>query len=284
MIVRTGLASIIVLRLVFRDWWLLSTTPGPLFDPVFAASWMSGPPSRLLVTVLWAVGLAGAIACVLGVRTHLAFIVAWVAHVELCAMWSSSGKVMHNDVLLLWACVPFLFAAAPRRHQLDEVDERWGWAPRSSLAIIAAIYFLAGVQKLRHSGLEWVFSDNLSWVLRQGQSPLGAEISRDVAAFTWLTIAAAGTSLAFEVGAPVLLALRHTRAIFAVVMGLFHLSIWFLLGLDYYGWILTLVVVILPQAPLPRAVTARISRRIGAARLPSDWRPDRASRSGRRSL
>lgn len=270
-IVRTGLAAVILARLVLRDWWLLATTPKALYDPVFAVSWMSGPPGRGLVTGLWLIGIVAAVACIVRVRAQTTFAIAWAVHLVLCAMWSSSGKVMHNDILLLWACVPFLFARAPRRDELDQVDGRWGWAPRSSMVIIAAVYCLAGMQKLDLSGWAWVSSDNIAWVVRQGNGPLGAGLNHDLAAQSWLMFATAASTILFEVGAPVFLALRWTRLLFALVAAGFHLGIYLTLGLDYYGWILTLLVVIVPQATLPRPLARGLTRQIGRRWTPPAW-------------
>ncbi len=278
--IRTGLVVLVLMRLVLRDWWLLATTPAPLFEPVFAVSWMSGPPTRTLVTVFWGVGIVAAVACLLRLAPRVAFIAAWAAYVQLCAMWSSSGKVMHNDVLLVWACVPFLFAPAPRRDELDTVDERWGWAPRASLVVVAAVYCLSGLQKLRHSGIAWVDADNIAWVVRQGDGPLGAALNRDIAAQTWLMATVATVTILFEVGAPALLGFRRTRGLFVLVASGFHLGIFATLGLDYYGWIGTLVVVILPQAPLPAGLCRMLTRRIDPGRLPPAWRPDHSGGPG----
>lgn len=268
--VRSGLAAIIVLRLVFRNWWLLSTTPPPLFAKVFAVSWMTGPPSHALVSILWGLALVCALLCVVQIRPQATFVVAWVCFMQLCAMWSSSGKVMHNDVLLIWASVPFLFAAAPRRNE-SGMDVRWGWAPRASMITIATIYFATGYQKLVHSGPVWVFSDNLSWVIRQGNGIVSPAVSRAIADLTVLTIAAAGVTLLFELGAPILVASRRTRALFAVTVASFHFANYLLMGLDYYGWILAVGVVILMQAPLPQWLSGPVTKLLGPTRLPDAW-------------
>jgi len=56
----------------------------------------------------------------------------------------------------------------------------------------------------------------------------------------------AGGALALELLAPLMLAWRWTRALFAVSAALMHGSIWMFMGLDYSAWILTVVAVALP--------------------------------------
>ena len=258
--VRTALVLVIGLRLLLRDWWLVSTVPVPLFDPVAVISWMSGPPSRNLVTALWVVGLVATALCAAQRRPQLSFAVAWVCLLVLCATWSSTGKVMHNDILLLWASVPMVFVGSPRRGELDQVDERWCWAPRASLIIVAAIYFVAGFQKLNHSGLAWVFSDNLSWVLRQGSSPVSPTMFHTIARFTWLTMLIAGLSLVAELLAPVLLGFRRTRLWFLAIAFALHGNIWMAMGLDYGGWVLTVAAVTIPLSPAAPWLGQRFAR------------------------
>lgn len=270
---RTAFVLIIGMRLLLRDWWLESTTPKALFEPVMAVRWLSGPPSSTLVTVLWVVGLVAVVATVAGRWAHFTFVVAWAALLVLCAVWSSSGKVMHNDILLLWGSAPFLFAQAPSRAELDAVDERWGWPPRAALIVVATIYFVAGAQKIRHSGLRWVFSDNLSWVLRQGTSPLPFQIGHTLAPLVWLTAVVSGITLVMELGAPILLGVRKFRLGFLLLAITLHGSIWLTMGLDYYGWILTVAAVTIPMSPLgdwwrqrrfpPRGVDASESPDLG---------------------
>ncbi len=246
---RALLAGVIGLRLVFRNWWLVSTTPDALFEPVAAISWLSRPPESWLVTLLVVVGVGGVIATIVGRGAHLGFVLAWLSLVVQGAAWSSSGKVMHNDILLIWAAFPMLFAPSPRRDDLDTHDVRWGWPPRAVLIAIAAVYFLAGFQKLNHSGLTWVFSDNLSWVLRQGHGVLPESLVQTMADQTWLTAAIAGLTLVMELGAPVLLAFAKLRPVFLALAVALHGSIFLTLGLDYYGWVLTVAAATIPMSP-----------------------------------
>lgn len=98
----------------------------------------------------------------------------------------------------------------------------------------------------------------MSWVLRQGTSPFGTELTTYVADHPWLPHLLAGGALALELAAPVLLALRVTRLPFALAVATMHTSIWAFLGLDYSAWVLTVVAVVVPMA-LPRRTWVRAS-------------------------
>jgi len=111
------------------------------------------------------------------------------------------------------------------------------------------VYFLAGVQKLRHSGLDWVFSDNMRWVLYAGAASGRAPttvIARAIADQVWLATFTAGCILAFELSAPLWLASRRGRLWFLAGAVALHVGTWLTLGLDYWAWILTVAVLTVP--------------------------------------
>ncbi|MEO6629672.1 MAG: hypothetical protein ABIP03_14025 [Aquihabitans sp.] len=254
--VRALLVGVIGLRLLLRRWWTLVDRPASLFQPVPVVQWMGGPPSLWLVLGLWVAGLL-AVGCTLARRAPaISFALAWFSLLLLTGWWGSSGKVMHNDLLLLTVAIPMLFARSPDATDVEAgtARTRWGWPPRASLVVLATIYCLTGIQKLRHSGLDWVFSDNLSWVIRQGSSPFGTGFSQLVADQGWLTRLFAAGTLLIELGAPVMLFFRRTRPSFALASFALHGSIWALMGLDYYAWILTTWAVALPLAVWPEPV------------------------------
>ena len=255
--VRSLLVAVIGIRLVLRRWWTLVDRPPSLFQPVPVVQWLSGPPPLWLVLGIWSVGLVAVVLTVVRRAPSIAFTTAWVSLLLLTGWWGSSGKVMHNDLLLITVATPMLFARSPRSADIAADTNRvaWGWPPRAALAVLATVYCLTGVQKLRHSGLDWVFSDNLSWVIRQGSSPFGQGFAQAVADQGWLTRLFAAGTLVIELGAPMMLFFRRTRPLFALASFALHGSIWALMGLDYYAWILTTWAVALPLALWPAWVT-----------------------------
>ena len=247
-----GLLAVIGVRLALRRWWVMADRPAELFEPVPFLGWLDGPPGAAAILAVWVLGLGavgwGLWSAVGGGAPGTALRIAWLALLVLTGLWGSAGKVLHNDVLLLTVCVPLLLAPAARRG--DGASVRWGWPARAVLVVLATVYFLTGYQKLRHSGIEWVLSSNMSWVIRQGDPVVPERLARLLADQLWLTQALAGGALVVELLAPVLLALRRTRIWFALAATAMHGSIWVLLGLDYYGWVLTVWAVVLPFTPL----------------------------------
>ncbi|MCB0977124.1 MAG: HTTM domain-containing protein [Acidimicrobiales bacterium] len=242
------LAAAMAFRLVERPWWQMTYRPDALFKPVWVVSWMTSPPSTQVLLVAQVAGVAGGVAAVLRRAPRIGFAIAWIALVFVAACWGSSGKVMHNEVLLITVAFPLLFSAVPGRGTTPASDVRWGWGPRASTAALGAVYFATGLQKLRHSGLRWAISDNMSWVVFQGRSPFGADLNLFIARQHWLTVALASGALLFELGAPLLLWFRRTRIIVPVVAFVMHTSIWVLLGLNYSSWVLTCIAVAVPMS------------------------------------
>lgn len=252
--VHTLLALVIGLRLATRDWTLIAHRPAELTFRVTLLGWFPAPVPSWALVALQVAGLVGVTLVVARRRPRAGFALAWAAYTVLTGLWGSSGKVLHNDVLTVTVGAALLAAHIPGR-AVPRRDERvaWGWPPRAALAVVATVYLLTGVQKLRHSGLEWVLSDNMAWVLRRGTSPFGEGVTLLVADQPWLTQLLAGGALCLELAAPVLLALRVTRIPFALAVAAMHTSIWVFLGLDYWAWVLTVAAVAVPLG-LPRHV------------------------------
>ncbi len=257
--VHTLVALVIGLRLVARDWSAVADRPAALTDGLTFVSWLPPHvPDRVLVA-LAVVGVAGVGLVVARRRAQLGFVVAWTAYAVLCALWGSSGKVMHNDVLTVWVGFVLLFARVPQRGRDDEHTVAFGWPPRAALTVLAVVYWLTGVQKVRHSGFDWAFSDNMSWILRQGGQAPATGLAHWVADHGLLAGALATGALLLELTAPVWLVWRRTRALFALAVAVMHTSIWLFLGLDYSAWVLTAAAVAVPMSLAP-------TRRLGDLR------------------
>src|SRR3546814_1992624 len=108
--VRSALAALVVARVVLGSYRQLADTPGPLFDPVPILGFMPSMPSAGIIVALQVLGGAAAVAVVARWRPRWTFAIAWVCYLVLAGIRGSRGKVLHNDLLLLWVCVPFLLA------------------------------------------------------------------------------------------------------------------------------------------------------------------------------
>ncbi|MEJ7585555.1 MAG: hypothetical protein WKF43_16080 [Acidimicrobiales bacterium] len=251
---RTVLAATIGLRLALRRWDALAEQPPELFRPVLLVAWLTQVPAAALLVLVQVVGTAGAVLAMIGRRPRLSFAVAWLALLFLAGLRTSAGKILHNDVLLLLAAVPILFGPArtwigDRRRSMVA-----GWPIRAGLAVVGAVYLLTGLQKLRHSGLAWVTSENFRWVLYSGAASGRAPVrwvALAIADRAWLAHVVAAGLLGFELAAPLLLALRRTRPYVVAVAVVLHGGTWLTLGLDYWAWILTVVALAFPWDRLP---------------------------------
>lgn len=277
-LVHALVASVIGLRLATRDWTLIAARPRVLTANLTVVSWWPGPTPAAALVTLQVVGLLGVVLVLARRRPRLGFAIAWTAYLVLTALWGSSGKVMHNDVLTVLVGAVLLPAAPPGRplpvsrlvgigrpeRQIPtNLGHGTGWPPRAALAVVGTVYLLTGVQKIRGSGLDWVLSENMQWVLRQGTSPFGPELTALVADHLWVTQLLAGGALALELTAPIWLAIRWARIPFAVAVAFMHGSIWVCLGLDYSAWVLTVAAVVAGASYPIRFRARRRSRRAG---------------------
>lgn len=239
-----GLAALIALRVALGPYRALAGQPEELFRPVWFLRPLDGMPSAEVFVALQVVGTAAAVYAVVGRRSRPrwgAFIGAWLAFLVLAGLRSSLGKILHNDVLLLVAAVPFLVTP-------DGDDEtRCRQAIRAAMAVLASAYFFAGLAKLRHSGLGWVTGDNMRYILTWGAVDGRAHFdgwALWVADRAWLSTLSAAGILGLELGAPVAIGVRALRPAFVGAAAALHVATWFLLGLDYWAWIGAVAVVL----------------------------------------
>lgn len=261
-VVARGLALVMALRIALGPYRALADQPDALFRPVGFLRLLDGMPPVGVFVVLQVVGFAAALHAVFRRRGRWqAFVVGWVCYLVLAGLRSSLGKILHNDVLLLLACVPFLAA----RDADDEAD--CGWPVRAAAVVVAFAYFFAGVAKLRHSGLAWVTGDNMRYILSWGVIDGRAHFddwTAWVAARPWLCHLSAAGILGLEVGALVWVGVPRLRPLFVAAAASLHVVTWFLLGLDYWLWLAVVVIVLVDWdrwAP-------RVARYAGPAVLP----------------
>jgi hypothetical protein len=260
--VRTILALLIATRLLLTPFRALADVPDGLFLPVSGLVPFRSPPSVGVIVAVQLVGATAALLAAAGRRPRLTMPVAWLALLALAGLRSSLGKILHNDVLLLLAALPFL--AAPDADVDEPVS---GWPVRTAMVMIALTYWYIGAQKLVHSGVAWVTSDNMRWIL-YGAAADGRALSPEPALFIadrpWLATATAAFLLGMELVFPIALVVRRTRPVVVAAALLLHTGTWVLLGLDYWLWAAVVAVVFLLGEPL-RPRDDPIDRRPAAA-------------------
>lgn len=185
-------------------------------------------PRSVSVTVVVACAVA-ALATIGGRHLRLALPALAATILWLGTYRSSWGQVFHTDnVLLLQVAVLAVAAVA-----FDARPEEDGSARvLHALAVVTAVvYVLAGMAKLRATGLDWITGDHLrNWVaydnlrkiqLGDAHSPIGGWLV--ARSRLWPPIAVA--TLVIELGAPVVLLGRRWAAAWSALAWLFHLGV-----------------------------------------------------------
>src|SRR5262249_45746801 len=116
-----------------------------------------------------------------------------------------------------------------------------------AMVVIATGYFTAGVEKLAISGLSWVTSDNMRWIMYQAASSermWSRSLPLFVADRSSLSHLVAAGILLTELSAPLILVSRRCRTAFTGPGLMLPVGTWLRLGLDYWGWILTAAIVL----------------------------------------
>lgn len=249
-LLRVGFAMVILVRTVTWPFAALAGTPAALFNPPPPLWWMHTVPSAPTLVAMQVAGAFAATAAIVQTvrgRRPSFLLIAWLAFFVLAGVKTSMGKVLHNDVLVLLCSLPVVVSAAPASLRSKRVAPLAGWPVRSSLLTMTVVYFLCGAQKVRHSGLDWVFSSNMRWILEDGieshRAPTNA-LSTILVQHPAVCVGAAASLLALELTFPVVLLVPRARTPYAISAALLHTVTWLTLGLDYWSWALTALLVV----------------------------------------
>jgi len=240
--VQTGLTVLIALRIGLGSYRQLAGTPDPLFDPVPILAWLPSMPSAEVIIGLQVVGVGAALLALARRWPRAAFAVAWVCYLVLAGIRGSRGKVLHNDLLLLWSSVPFLLAPVTARWGDRTRSRTWGWPLRAATVIAALIYFFAGYHKLRRTGIDWALGENVQYVMLWGPS-IGAakwdSMATWVGETAWAAKATGASMLLFELTFPIVLVWRRLQPLYGLIAVALHVATFLFLGLDYWAWAAT---------------------------------------------
>jgi hypothetical protein len=126
------------------------------------------------------------------------------------------------------------------------------------MVVVALAYLFVGLQKLRYSGLDWIATDNLRWVL-YGSSDAQAdpnELALFVADRAWLAHLLAAGTMAVEIGFILCLPFAKLRWLFVPGAVGLHLGIMLAMGLDYSAQALTVIIVFVNWIAVAEAAAA----------------------------
>jgi hypothetical protein len=199
---------------------------------------LDSPPAAAAVVVILVVAFATGVAFAVGAQGRLTGPV-FAATFALVATYRSSwGQIFHTDDLVTIHLV--ILAVAPsalawswdaRRTGPPGPHERFGWPLRLMSIVTVATYVLAGLAKLRTSGLDWITGtvlrdqiaqDNL---LKELFGAPSSPLASPLLGHAWLFPPMAAIAVAVELGAPVALLGGRWRTAWVAAAWAFHLGI-----------------------------------------------------------
>jgi hypothetical protein len=260
--IRIALFGLVAIRLATNgDYARVAGQPSSLFDPVSLFHLLPSMPSTGLTTTAQVLGVIAAILAAGGLWPRATFPTAFALALFLNLMLNSTGKIVHNDLVVTLCLVPLLVTPTaasrawsislpgrrPRRSAGDRdlVGVAYGWPIRTGMVIIGLAYLFVGLQKMRYSGIDWFATDNLRYVLWASSDSQASpnSLALFVANRDWLAHFFATATVVTEVGFILCQPFARLRWILVpAVVGL-HIGIWLAMGLDYLPQALAVIIV-----------------------------------------
>jgi hypothetical protein len=164
----------------FSPWGMYSSVfwmPIWLFDRLMLPAF--SPATLNVIQIAWKIAL---LLSAIGLFTRPSMAIALILGTYLVGLPHNFGQTQHFDTLVVFATLALALSragdawsidawrAASRRHAPPpRPSGEYTWPIRFVWVAFAAIFFAAGVSKLRHSGLDWIFSDSFALLLRRQQ-------------------------------------------------------------------------------------------------------------------
>ena len=257
--------------------------------PVFAALHLE-PLSQAAtggLSLLWRMSL---VLSAIGLFTRASMIVAALLGFYLLGLPHNFGHTYHFDALLALTLIVLACSRAGDAWSVDawrssrrvQPSAEYTWPIRMIWVLMALVFFAAGIAKLRHGGIAWVTSSNMSMVLMRSAyhtsdaDPI-TSLGLWVAGHLWLSRAMAAFALVVELGFITSLVSRRARLVFVPAAGLMLVGIRILMGPTFGGFLIANVFWV-PWSALGARVAAAWRRidRAALLELPAaDALPDR---------
>jgi hypothetical protein len=203
----------------------------------------------VIIQVLWKAALG--LSC-LGLFTRLSTVTSFLLGIYLLGLPHNFGKTDHSDAILVFV---FGVMALSRCSDSLSVDRLlWGlrhgkdsfarqpimsgeytWPVRVIWLVMTLIFFGAGMSKVRHSGIEWVTSDNMAILMLKSfyqNDPL-TSWGLYIVQHRWLCSLLSAATIVFEVGYPLALFSRRARWIVVPAMASIQMGIRILMGISF---------------------------------------------------
>lgn len=215
-------------------------------------------PTIVAMQAAWKIAL---LLAAIGWFTRAAMLVVFVLGTYLMGLPHNFGQTQHFDTLVVFISGALAVSRAAdawsvdawmasRRHgsswRQPADDGEYTWPIRFVWVAMAMIFGAAGIAKLRHSGLEWVFSDNLALLLIRQQYHVSdgdpwTNWGLWVAQHPWVARTLAGCSITIETLFPLTIFSRWARRILVPAGLLFLIGIRTLMGPTFEQFMLCYV-------------------------------------------
>lgn len=215
------------------------------FLPVGPVSWLSAPLPPSWVLAIFVLALASGIAVTLGFRHRISGPLHGAALLWVLSYRNSWGMVFHTENLLVFQALIVGVSRAADAWSLDSRDTvaapsgRYHWPLRAMCIVVVLAYVVAGVAKVKASGLGWIGGHELQshiafdavrkLELGSIHSPLGAAL----VAYEWVFAPLAWLTLAFEFGAPLALLGRRWAMLWCATAWGFHVGVLALMAIVF---------------------------------------------------
>lgn len=189
---------------------------------------------------IWKISL---LLCAFGVLFPVTAIINFVSYFFLAGIMLNFGKVHHVNHMPVFIMGIMALSFNPGSYSVDSLLARLfgkrlptptAWALKTAQIYMCLVYFASGIQKMRLSGLDWIFSDNMQHILltRPTLTPLGLWVAQ----YPLLCKAMAFTAVWAEITAPLALFSRRYRLFVIPTLFMFHIGAFATLG--WHGYFL----------------------------------------------
>jgi len=253
---------------------------------VSSAFWMPIPLFRLLhlapttadvLDLLQFTWRAALLCSAVGVGTAVSQWIAFLLGFYLLGLPHNFGHTFHFDALLV---IAMGILACSRSGDAWSVDARlsraqfkpsgeYTWPLRAIWTAMSLVFFAAGLAKLRHGGIDWVLSSNLSVILSRAPYHVSdadpiTGVGLWIAGNAWISRLVAATTLIVELGFVTALFSKSARRVFVPAAFLMLIGIRVLMGPTFGGFLIANVFWVPWTSVLDRAAV-----RIGLRRRPA---------------
>ena len=224
--------------------------------PLFKAFHLPVPSGDLLAWVEGTWKAALGLGC-LGLFTRASTAASFVLGLYLLGLPQNfvGGFLYHYDMLVVLVLGILAFSRCGDAFSADRLIGRarrvdaarppqasgeYTWPVRAVWLTFALIFFAAGVSKLRHSGLEWIFSENMASILIWAQYRMDPLVSWGLylAQHEWLYQSMAAATVVLEVGYPLALFSRRARWVIVPAMFCMLVGVRALMGPPFYPFLI----------------------------------------------